>query len=77
MAANGHQDATYVGDGLYASHDHYHIWISTERENGIHSVALEPAVFREMLRFVRSMETKHGAPGYWTGGNLKRRKADT
>jgi hypothetical protein len=75
MTLEGHRDATYLGDGLYASHDGHHIWLATQRDNGLHNVALEPAVFRDLLRFVRMMEARHGATGYWTGDAP--RKADT
>ena len=34
----------YIGDGVYASHDGYHIWLTTERDGGEHSIALEPPV---------------------------------
>ena len=34
----------YLGDGLYAHFDGYHIILSTPRENGEHYVALEPSV---------------------------------
>ena len=39
------QDKRYLGDAVYATHDGYHIWISTE--NGVavtNSIALEPTV---------------------------------
>jgi hypothetical protein len=71
MAENGHLDATYIGDGAYASHDGRYLWLCTQRDNGIHAVALEPTVFHDMLRFVRKIEKLHGAPGYWTGETKK------
>lgn len=42
---------TYLGDGLYAWFDGWHIWLGTERDGRWESVALEPRVFRELMRF--------------------------
>lgn len=43
----------YLGDGLYARDDGYHIWLTAE--NGIsvqHEVALDPDVLRVFMSFV-------------------------
>lgn len=40
----------YLGDGLYVEFDGFHFILSTERENGIHWVGLEPSVFDELIR---------------------------
>ena len=42
----------YLGDGLYASHDGYQIWL--EASDGIqtsNAVALEPSVFDALVRY--------------------------
>lgn len=41
----------YLGDGLYASFDGYHIWLRAPRENGDHEVALEPPVWAALVRY--------------------------
>lgn len=44
---------TYLGDGLYASFDGYHIWLTAE--NGIsiqNKVAIEPAVYHALRNWV-------------------------
>lgn len=50
-------DATYLGDGVYASFDGYHIWLATEpNERGYeHRIALEPAVFEALLEYRRKL----------------------
>lgn len=47
---------TYLGDGLYASFDGWHIWLRAPREDGDHKVALEPATFAALLRFVDGLD---------------------
>lgn len=42
---------TYLGDGLYAHFDGYHIRLRAPRENGDHEVALEPPVFDALLEY--------------------------
>jgi hypothetical protein len=44
-------DETYLGDGLYASFDGYHVTLRATRSDGDHWVALEPGVFDELLQF--------------------------
>lgn len=45
----------YLGDGLLVHFDGYHFILSTERENGIHWVGLEPSVFDELLNFRKNV----------------------
>jgi hypothetical protein len=41
---------TYLGDGVYASFDGYHIWLAVnDHTNTV--VALEPAVFAALMRY--------------------------
>lgn len=44
---------TYLGDGLYAKDDGYHIVLWTERTGeGVHYVALEDSVLDSLVRFI-------------------------
>ena len=46
------RDEIYLGDGVYAGHDGFHIWIWSS--NGISSsklVALEPAVLDQLIKY--------------------------
>lgn len=42
----------YLGDGVYASFDGYHIWLAAN-DYGNKVVALEPGVLAELLRYAR------------------------
>lgn len=44
---------TYLGDGLYASFDGYTIWLRAPREDGDHTVALEPEVLASLITYSR------------------------
>ena len=47
---------TYLGDGLYASFDGYHIWLKAS--NGVNvtnEVALEPAVFDALIAYEKRL----------------------
>lgn len=46
-----YKEKTYLGDGLYANFDGFHIFLYAERENGIHFVALDPDVFDELVNY--------------------------
>lgn len=48
---NKYSQKTYLGDGLFLHFDGYHFILSTERENGIHWVGLEPCVFDALLQY--------------------------
>jgi hypothetical protein len=41
----------YLGDGVYASHDGYQVWLTTGVDGQRHSIALEPAVLRALADF--------------------------
>jgi hypothetical protein len=62
-----HKDAMHLGDGLYASHDWYYIWLSAERFPEVHYVGLEPDVFRSLLGYVKRIESELDGAGFWTG----------
>jgi hypothetical protein len=42
----------YLGDGLYAHDDGYHIVLSAPRENGPDYVALEPEVLQNFFQYL-------------------------
>ena len=43
----------YLGDGVHAALDEAgQIWLRTERENGWHEIAIEPAVWRNLVDYV-------------------------
>lgn len=41
----------YLGDGLYVHFDGYHLILSSERENGVHWVGLDPSVFHNLISY--------------------------
>ena len=49
----------YLGDGVYAKYDGYHIWLSVDRMGRTEQVALEPPVFAALLRYAATL----GFPG--------------
>jgi hypothetical protein len=48
----------YIGDGVYAHHDGYQIWVRAEREGREHSVALDSSVFRDLTAYKEATERK-------------------
>ena len=45
----------YLGDGLYASFDGWHIRLRAPREDGDHWVAMEPHVYAALLDYHRCL----------------------
>lgn len=43
-------ERAYIGDGVYVSFDGYHLWITTQREDGEHRIALEPETFHRLVQ---------------------------
>ncbi len=41
----------YLGDGVYASHDGYQIWLAANHPESAQRVALEPSVFLALCRY--------------------------
>ncbi len=41
----------YIGDGVYASFDGYHIFLDTRAQEPVHRIGLEPAVLEELERY--------------------------
>jgi len=51
-------EATYLGDGVYASFDGYQIWLAVNHhENNV--VALEPSVFANLCEYVKRLKEKN------------------
>ena len=55
------KDQTYLGDGVYASHDGYQIWLAVNHHENI-VVALEPAVLARLLDYVKRLKQKKEQP---------------
>lgn len=61
----------YLGDGVYASFDGYHVWLRTGSHDNEHGqIALDPDVFESIVRYRRRaldkltkhlVETAHAA----------------
>lgn len=47
---------TYLGDGVYASFDGYHVWLDTRMQETVHKIALEPDVLEALTRYVERMK---------------------
>lgn len=44
----------YLGDGVYASYDGYHIWLAVNHHTN-KVVALEPAVLEALVRYANDL----------------------
>lgn len=49
---------TYLGDGVYAAFDGYHIWLRTARDHGDNLVALEPPVWAALKEYVKRLKAE-------------------
>lgn len=49
MAEKMHEQ--YIGDGVYAWTDGYHIWLKADRGGQEHTIALEAAVFEALVSY--------------------------
>ena len=50
----------YLGDGVYASFDGYHIVLDLRAQDSTTRIALEPAVMEALIRYYkRSQEGRH------------------
>jgi hypothetical protein len=43
----------YLGDGVYIGHDGWQLWLLTERDDGLHRVALDQQVQHALLTYLR------------------------
>jgi len=57
MDANDPKFREYLGDGLMASYEGWHVILSTQRETGLHWVALDPAVIKAFQNYLIQLET--------------------
>lgn len=48
----------YLGDGLFASFDGYHICLRAPREDGDHLVFLEPMVLAAFIKYAEKIRRK-------------------
>lgn len=56
-------EPTYLGDGVYAGHDGYHIWLhANDHVNPTDRIALERAVYLSLKRYAQRLgwDTPHG-----------------
>jgi sulfur transfer complex TusBCD TusB component (DsrH family) len=50
-------DETYLGDGVYASHDGFQVWLAVNHhENKV--VALDPDVFARLCKYFEMLKEK-------------------
>lgn len=47
----------YLGDGVYASYDGYHIWLDLRDQDDTTRIALEPSTLRELIKFKTDLPT--------------------
>lgn len=47
----GFKDHHYLGDGVYAAHDGFQIWLAVNRDGAEHRIALEPDVFVRLREY--------------------------
>lgn len=45
------QNIDHLGDGVYAGHDGYHVWLTTDSHLNVELIALEPAVLQALVRY--------------------------
>jgi hypothetical protein len=50
---------SYIGDGVYARFDGWHVWLETWREtDDRHVIALEPEVITSLVEFVSNLRKR-------------------
>jgi hypothetical protein len=54
------RNETYLGDGLYASHDGYQLRLRAPRENGDHEVYLDAATLQAFMEFLDTLPKMRG-----------------
>jgi hypothetical protein len=60
------KEPRYLGDGVYASFDGYHIWLTTgshREEEATNKVALEPPVFDALHKYQQEIAAQLEEPG--------------
>jgi hypothetical protein len=56
----------YLGDGVYASFDGYHLWLTTgshEERDASNRIALEPSVYAALVRYQARAAAAMADPG--------------
>lgn len=57
----------YLGDGVYASYDGYHIWLDLRAQNPSIRIALEQPVFEQLVEYqkhiVRELQRHNESSG--------------
>jgi hypothetical protein len=54
MSNDDEREPEYLGDGVYATFDGYHVWLTTgshERADASNAIALDPGVFNSLVRY--------------------------
>jgi len=52
-------DRAYIGDGVYVSFDGWNIWLETERDDQLHSIAIEPPVLEALNDYFVGIKRKY------------------
>lgn len=54
------ENKVYLGDGVYAGHDGYQIWLYTDNGMSItNKIALDPSVLAVFLEYVKSLKQEN------------------
>lgn len=53
-------DPVYLGDGVYATHDGFHVWLRVNAHTAQPVVALEPSVLLALLAYAKEKGLLHG-----------------
>ena len=51
-------EKSYLGDGVYASYDGFHIVLTAERENRTEYIYLDPYVYDALMKYVERVVKK-------------------
>lgn len=52
----------YLGDGVYAEFDGYHIWLSAERDGFTHRIAIEAQVLDSLVSYALRVRAGFAPP---------------
>ena len=53
------KDVEYLGDGVYAGHDGFNIWLVTKVDGTWHEVALDPSVAISFKAYEQALTLKY------------------
>ena len=48
----------YIGDGVYASHDGYYLWLDLRGQDSTTRIGLEPSVFEALIDYKKYAEAQ-------------------